>query len=909
MDPKFGWLQPEQLGPAAELWLRVWETQVGQQGPGRDSKDMGQGGPQPSNNQQGHVQDMNNFGGGGGGGGNNNNNNSSMNGNGNRGGTPNGNSVSNNNSGPHKLARIDNRARIYGLGLHNNKVNINHQHGCPWIVQGKLYSRGPVGLHEEMEDFFNYMSPTEEEHSVRLSVVHRIKSVIHSLWPESTVEVFGSFRTGLYLPTSDIDLVVIGKWEELPLRSLEGELIEKGIAEQSSIKVLDKATVPIIKLTDKVTDEVFTGGISSYSLILMTVSFLQLHDRVNAGNEKANLGVLLIEFCELYGRHFNYLKTGIRVKDGGAYVAKEDITKDMVDGHRPSMLCIEDPLNPGNDIGRSSYGALQVKQALEYAYIVLSECVITPVSNDPNRHSILGRIIRVTDEVIEYRHWIHKNFPIPNSNSHINQQHISARVVPTTYSRPVSAPTVQQGSYPYPNPHYIYTPSPSTPLTMPPPPQEYIRQQQLRGGGNLPQHNNPRSGSGSTSTTSSGRNSNSPEVMILSHHINNNSQLVSHIPPASTIRFMQSADSDEVDDSCGNLNKEDSGSVSSLSIASESGGGSNSGSHRSSPALAGPRTLSTTAPFPTAISTSPSTNNSITSGSSTTTTSSSLNTTISNNPPPRPFSVNTSVVKKVVAEAVAGNELDKGRKNSLGGGGERVVGSSSSSGRGFDTPRSSSKKQSVPPFAPETTLNSPSSATTRGKDSKTTVNSSSSTRSPTRSRSNAVQSGSSGSPVTASGSSSFTQTVTTGTAVYSTIPPTSTATSSSTGSTKRTQPQQEFYNAQQRRQFSPGNRLGSSSSGTSTNASCSSTGANSNSSSTRTLNDRGDGAQQLNNPTTSSSTSIPSSGGSGGSSTHKTSSTSTSPNNSHPRPHAKQIKRKKTKTTSSETSRKESSPV
>lgn len=34
----------------------------------------------------------------------------------------------------------------------------------------------------------------------------------------------------------------------------------------------------------------------------------------------------------------------------------------MNDGHRPSLLCIEDPLTPGNDIGRSSYGALQVKQ-------------------------------------------------------------------------------------------------------------------------------------------------------------------------------------------------------------------------------------------------------------------------------------------------------------------------------------------------------------------------------------------------------------------------------------------------------------------------------------------------------------------------------------------------------------------
>ena len=45
----------------------------------------------------------------------------------------------------------------------------------------------------------------------------------------------------------------------------------------------------------------------------------------------------------------------------------------MPEGHRPSVLCIEDPLIPGNDIGKSSYGVLQVKQAFEYAYIVLSQ--------------------------------------------------------------------------------------------------------------------------------------------------------------------------------------------------------------------------------------------------------------------------------------------------------------------------------------------------------------------------------------------------------------------------------------------------------------------------------------------------------------------------------------------------------
>jgi len=89
----------------------------------------------------------------------------------------------------------------------------------------------------------------------------------------------------------------------------------------------------------------------------------------------------------------------------------------MSDGYRPSLLCIEDPLNPSNDIGRSSYGALQVKQAFEYAYITLTQAVhpFKDEINDPNVHSILGRIIRVTDDVIEYRQWIQRNFSSPMS--------------------------------------------------------------------------------------------------------------------------------------------------------------------------------------------------------------------------------------------------------------------------------------------------------------------------------------------------------------------------------------------------------------------------------------------------------------------------------------------------------------
>ncbi|KAG7248218.1 hypothetical protein CRUP_020524, partial [Coryphaenoides rupestris] len=131
-------------------------------------------------------------------------------------------------------------------------------------------------------------------------------------------------------------------------------------------------------------NEVFTGGIGSYSLFLMAVSFLQLHYREDVRSPNTNIGVLLIEFFELYGRHFNYLKTGIRIKDGGCYVAKDEVQKNMMDGYRPSMLYIEDPLQPENDVGRSSYGAMQVKQAFDYAYVVLSHAMSPIAKYYPN---------------------------------------------------------------------------------------------------------------------------------------------------------------------------------------------------------------------------------------------------------------------------------------------------------------------------------------------------------------------------------------------------------------------------------------------------------------------------------------------------------------------------------------------
>ncbi|XP_041794164.1 terminal nucleotidyltransferase 4B [Chelmon rostratus] len=507
MDPRIAWFQPEQRGPANNLWMQIWETTQGlgylhvnnsyttgsqstsslkatvngvsgavltsRNGAPDSNTGSGEARTQGMSTSMGNGEipeqrdfiplETNS----------NHNNRAAGRGDVGGGGQQQGSGVAVlwrglTDGHPNKRKR-DNKASTFGFnssllnsGSGPNTGGYDGYTGTPWKVRN--YSEGIVGLHEEVNDFYEYISPRPEEEKMRLEVVDRIKGVIHDLWPSAEVQVFGSFSTGLYLPTSDIDLVVFGKWETLPLWTLEEALRKRNVADENSIKVLDKATVPIIKLTDSFTEvkvdisfnmksgikaarlikefkekypvlpylvlvlkqfllqrdlnEVFTGGIGSYSLFLMAVSFLQLHYREDVCSPNINIGVLLIEFFELYGRHFNYLKTGIRIKDGGCYVAKDEVQKNMMDGYRPSMLYIEDPLQPDNDVGRSSYGAMQVKQAFDYAYVVLSHAVSPIAKYYPNNEteSILGRIIRVTQEVDEYREWIRKNWGSPSQN-------------------------------------------------------------------------------------------------------------------------------------------------------------------------------------------------------------------------------------------------------------------------------------------------------------------------------------------------------------------------------------------------------------------------------------------------------------------------------------------------------------
>ncbi|XP_022667594.1 non-canonical poly(A) RNA polymerase PAPD5-like isoform X2 [Varroa destructor] len=337
--------------------------------------------------------------------------------------------------------------------------------GTPWKAPNKVYEYSVNGLAEEIEDFYRFIRPSAHEQMVRERVISRVRTLIIERWPDAEVDVFGSFYTGLYLPTSDIDIIVKGHWDGIPpLYDLERVLYEHRIAFPSSVRVLDKATVPLIKFQDALTNikvdiafnqvnctdsarfvirccevfpclkklafvlkqfisglclnEVFHGGLSSYSLILMILSFLQLKTDKNAARDpRINLGALLMNILSYYGNEFDYDNFGIRIRAGGSLVDKAELRVSMASctattssslvGNATGMLSIEDPLTPGNDVARSSFNFNIVREKLREAFADL-ESIVHPVISRPFQEtspglSILGRIIRITDAAVDER--------------------------------------------------------------------------------------------------------------------------------------------------------------------------------------------------------------------------------------------------------------------------------------------------------------------------------------------------------------------------------------------------------------------------------------------------------------------------------------------------------------------------
>ncbi|KAL6301856.1 hypothetical protein BKA93DRAFT_796171 [Sparassis latifolia] len=323
-------------------------------------------------------------------------------------------------------------------------------------------------LHRDVEAFVRYISPTHVEDEVRTLVVMLVTYAITQAFPDAQVLPFGSYETKLYLPLGDIDLVVHSQSmaysdKETVLWALANTMKHAGITDR--VKIIARAKVPIVKfvtthghfsvdisvnqingvaaghmiklflaefpalrslvlvvksfLSQRSMNEVFTGGLGSYSIVCLVISFLQMHPKIRRGeiDPSKNLGVLVMEFFELYGCYFNYHEVGISLRDGGTYFNKED--RGWLNYNEPRLLSIEDPGDATNDISRGSYGIARVRTTLSGAHGIMTAAaylqagifnarrqrrdVDLRVTDRPEELSILASVMGVTQETINHR--------------------------------------------------------------------------------------------------------------------------------------------------------------------------------------------------------------------------------------------------------------------------------------------------------------------------------------------------------------------------------------------------------------------------------------------------------------------------------------------------------------------------
>ncbi|CAN6637977.1 poly(A) RNA polymerase protein 2 [Trichomonascus vanleenenianus] len=319
----------------------------------------------------------------------------------------------------------------------------------PWVRLKSNHHKNNVAdwLTREIKDFVAYMSPSAEEIKARNEAVRRIRDLVHGLWHDAEAHVFGSYATDMYLPGSDIDMVVLsdsGRYDtKAQLYKLASKLRASGHCKQ--VEPIVKTRVPIIKMVDgpsninidisfeqpqgvtavntiqgwarefpclrylvlvikqflakRRMNEVRTGGVGGLSVICMVVSFLRNHPRVASKeiDPMENLGVLLIEFFELYGKNFNYDDAALCMTGEMGYKLKSRHLH-LQNANNSFSLSIEDPHDTSNNISRGSFNLRGVKKAFGGAFDILTnrcyELEALPVKKRSGE-SILGHIIKL----------------------------------------------------------------------------------------------------------------------------------------------------------------------------------------------------------------------------------------------------------------------------------------------------------------------------------------------------------------------------------------------------------------------------------------------------------------------------------------------------------------------------------
>lgn len=296
-----------------------------------------------------------------------------------------------------------------------------------------------------VREIISHKRPTIDE------IINNIQQAVDEINSDYKVNLYGSYSTGLCLPWSDIDVVLINQTEhhveDYMLSKLYMKLTSKPWIK--SHKFIETTNIPIIKLvsndifqfhidisvqcdkhfglkcvelvksylqTYSVLEPIvlalktllnngnlnnpYTGGLSSYGLILMVVSFIQSELDSNKFNSKSPtiLGETFINVLGHYGIAFDFTKYVIIT-----YPINNDLVDDKDNfysfGQNMHELIIVDPLNKQNNVAKSTFQYMNIKMAFMIAFMVAKEdcecgCHYDILQNKPLgiEHCILKRI-------------------------------------------------------------------------------------------------------------------------------------------------------------------------------------------------------------------------------------------------------------------------------------------------------------------------------------------------------------------------------------------------------------------------------------------------------------------------------------------------------------------------------------
>lgn len=116
-------------------------------------------------------------------------------------------------------------------------------------------------------------------------------------------------------------------------------------------------------LSDRSLDQSYSGGLSSYCLILLITRFLQ-HEHHLGRPINQNFGGLLMDFLYFFGNVFDPRQMRISVQGSGIYIKRER-------GYSIDPIYIDDPLFPANNVGRNCFRIHQCVKAFADAYSIL----------------------------------------------------------------------------------------------------------------------------------------------------------------------------------------------------------------------------------------------------------------------------------------------------------------------------------------------------------------------------------------------------------------------------------------------------------------------------------------------------------------------------------------------------------